>query len=63
MVVLRVQFLENGEIGKITVVKGLPYGLTENAIDAAKRMKFEPAKKDGRAVTVLRPVEFSFSIY
>lgn len=35
-VILRVQFLETAEIGNIGVVKGLPYGLTENAIEAAK---------------------------
>lgn len=63
VVTLRVQFLETGEIGEIKVISGLPYGATENAIEAAKRMKFEPAMKDGKAVTVTKSVQFSFTIY
>jgi Gram-negative bacterial tonB protein. len=60
---LRVRFLDTGEIRKISVVSSLPFGATESAIEAAKKIKFEPAKKDGKPVTGSKIVEFKFSIY
>ncbi|HEX8736825.1 MAG TPA: energy transducer TonB, partial [Pyrinomonadaceae bacterium] len=49
---VRVTFLDSGEIGSVTPVSGLPYGLTEQAIAAARRIKFEPATRDGVPYTV-----------
>ncbi|MEQ1606901.1 MAG: energy transducer TonB [Pyrinomonadaceae bacterium] len=60
-VVLRVQFLEFGEIGEIITVKELPAGLTQNAIAAARRIRFEPEKKEGKPVTVYREIQYSYS--
>ena len=60
-VVLRVQFLEFGEIGEILTVKELPAGLTQNAINAARKIRFEPEKKDGKTVTVYREIQYSYS--
>ena len=60
-VVLRVQFLEFGEIGEITRVKELPSGLTEKAVAAAKRIKFEPEKKDGKVVTVVKEIQYFYT--
>jgi TonB family protein len=62
-VVLKVMFLANGSIGSISTVKGLPNGLTEQAIAAARGMRFEPAKIDGQGRDVSKTVEFTFSIY
>ena len=62
-VILRVTFLSNGQIGAIQPVKTLDFGLTDQAIKVAKRIKFQPAKKDGVPVTVTRQIEYSFSIY
>ena len=62
-VTLRVTFLASGGIGGITTIKGLPYGLTEQAIAAARAMKFDPEKVNGVARTTSRPVSFSFNIY
>lgn len=62
-VTLRVTFLASGGIGGITTIKGLPYGLTEQAISAARAMKFEPEKVNGVARTTTRPVSFTFNIY
>jgi len=50
-VVLEVALMASGEVGEIKVIKGLPYGLTEQCIAAARKMKFEPAIKDGRPVS------------
>ena len=52
----------SGHITDIQVVKGLPDGLTESAIAAAKKIKFEPAQKDGQAVSQSLQMEYSFSL-
>lgn len=63
LVSLRVQFLANGQIGKIYILKGLTRGVNRDAIMAAKRMKFEPATKNGKRIRVTKIVEYSFFIY
>ncbi len=60
-VILRVQFNDFGEIGEITPLATLPGGLTENAVNAVKRIKFEPERKDGKAVTVYRELQYLYS--
>lgn len=60
---LRVTFLASGKIGSISPVFGLPYGLTEQAIAAARKLEFEPAQKSGVAVSVTRLVEYNFTLY
>ncbi|MBX7054403.1 MAG: TonB family protein [Pyrinomonadaceae bacterium] len=62
-VILRVTFLASGAIGSISPVKGLPNGLTEQAIAAARSIRFEPAKSNGVGQTVTKQVEYTFSIY
>jgi TonB family protein len=62
-VVLRVTFTANGGIGAISVVAGLPDGLTEQAIAAAQRLLFIPAQRNGARYSVTKPVEYTFSIY
>jgi TonB family protein len=47
-VVLKVVFSASGTVTNISVVVGLPNGLTEAAIKAARKISFEPAIKDGR---------------
>ncbi|MEP7075616.1 MAG: TonB family protein [Acidobacteriota bacterium] len=60
---LKVTFLANGSIGSISAISGLPNGLTEQAIAAAKNMRFTPKKVNGVPQSVARVVEFSFTIY
>jgi TonB family protein len=62
-VVLRITFSSNGQISNVSVIKGLPAGLTEQAIAAARSIQFKPMMKNGQAVSVIRPVEFSFNMY
>jgi TonB family protein len=62
-VTLRVTFLANGQIGSISPVSGLPYGLTEQAIAAAKSIRFEPAKKDGVPIPKVKQIDYSFTLY
>jgi TonB family protein len=60
---LRVTFSANGQIAGISAVSGLPYGLTEQAIAAARAIKFEPAKKNGVPISVTKQVEYNFTMY
>ncbi len=62
-VILRVTFLASGQVGGISAVKGLGNGLTEQAISAARRIAFEPAKTNGVAQSVTKQIEYTFSIY
>src|SRR5687768_17432933 len=50
-VVLRAVFSASGEVTNIRVMSGLPYGLNDEAIEAAHQIRFNPASKDGRAVS------------
>lgn len=63
IVTLRITFLANGNIGSISAVQGLPFGLTEEAMAAARKITFEPAKRQGVPVTVTKLVQFSFALY
>jgi len=59
---LKVTFLANGAIGNIEVVSALPNGLTEEAIAAAKRIVFLPARANGVPFSIVKTVEYSFII-
>jgi TonB family protein len=62
-VVLRAVFTSGGQVTGIKAVSGLPYGLTERAIAAARQIKFVPATKDGRAVSMYIQLEYNFNLY
>ena len=63
VVVLKVVFFSDGSVGNIRTVYGLPYGLTEQAIQAARKMKFIPAVKDGKFVSMWMQLEYNFNLY
>jgi len=63
VVVLSVVFGADGSIHSIRVLQGLPDGLTEKAIEAARRTRFQPAIKNGTPVSVRGNMEFSFDLY
>jgi TonB family protein len=62
-VVLRAVFTSGGAVTNIRAVSGLPYGLTERAIAAARQIKFIPATKDGRQVSMHIQLEYNFNLY
>ncbi len=62
-VVLKVVFASSGQVTNIRTVSGLPYGLTERAIAAARQIKFVPATKDGRQVSMWMQLEYNFNLY
>lgn len=62
-VVLRAVFSSSGQVTQIRAVSGLPYGLTERAIAAARNIKFTPATKDGHNVSMWFQLEYNFNLY
>jgi TonB family protein len=60
LVRLRAVLSKDGKVTNISVVKGLPDGLTEKAIAAARKIKFRPAQKEGRAVSMYVTLEYNF---
>lgn len=62
-VILRAVFAEDGTIRHILVISGLPLGLTERAIKAARKIKFNPATIDGRPVSMFIQLEYNFNLY
>lgn len=60
-IVLRVVFLADGTIGEISPISTLP-SLTDLAVEAAKKIKFEPAVKDGKPTTVTKSVTYVYDI-
>jgi protein TonB len=62
-VMLRAVFSSAGEVVQIQALRSLPFGLTERAIAAARQIKFVPAMKDGRPVSVFMQLEYNFNLY
>ena len=60
-VVLKMVLSASGEVTDINVVEGLPFGLTEEAIESARRIEFEPAMhREGRLLSQWIQVEYIF---
>ena len=62
-VVLTAVFCRDGKVTDVEVVEGLPYGLTENAVETTRRIEFDPAEKDGEAVSQRFRRECHFSLF
>jgi TonB family protein len=52
----------DGRVKYVVSAESLAHGLTEQAIDAARRIRFEPALKQGRAVSQVVLLEYNFNI-
>jgi TonB family protein len=61
-VILKVEFRADGTIGFVIPTQALAYGLTESALDAARKISFKPAEKNGKPVSVIRTVNYNFAI-
>lgn len=61
-VILRCIFTSKGTVTDIRVIQGLPNGLTEKAIEAAKKIKFIPATKNGVPVSMWMQLEYNFDM-
>jgi len=62
-VILKVVLSCNGSVGNIRVVEMLPHGLTEQAVAASRMIKFVPAVKNGKYVSMWLQLEYNFNLY
>ena len=60
IVVVRAVFSANGRVTQIQIVKSVADGLSENAVEAARRIRFIPALRDGRFVSMWMQLEYNF---
>lgn len=51
-----------GNVGDVKVLKGLPFGLTEQAVQTAEEWKFKPATRNGTPVAVFFNLTIRFSL-
>jgi TonB family protein len=61
-VTLEIVVDHKGDVVAAKVLKGLGYGLDENAILAVKEWKYKPAEKDGNPVAVKMEVTVDFYV-
>jgi hypothetical protein len=63
-IVLNVQVSADGYPSEISLIRGLPCGLTDKAFEAVAHWKFKPATDaDGTPIAVVVPVEVTFRLY
>ena len=62
-VILKAIFSSSGKVTNIRVVQGLPFGLTERAIAAARKIRFVPASREGKFVSMWMQLEYNFNLY
>lgn len=63
VVKLAIEFGADGELKYAFVFRALPHGLTENVFKVVPKIKFEPAVKNGKPVSAVKIIEYSFQIY
>ncbi|MCU1267603.1 MAG: uncharacterized protein JWM21_3921 [Acidobacteria bacterium] len=62
-VVLQAVFAMDGRVKAIRALKTLPDGLTDMAVYAARQIRFIPATKDGKPVSIYMHLEYNFNLY
>jgi len=60
-VVLSAVLCRTGKLTDITVIEGLPFGMTERVIEVTRQIKFEPAERNGHKVSEKTQLEYNFS--
>ena len=61
-VTLQVRFTASGQVQILRVVRGLGYGLDQLAQQAARRIQFKPATRDGRPVDEVTTIRVTFQL-
>ncbi|MDX6576812.1 MAG: hypothetical protein QOE96_2765 [Blastocatellia bacterium] len=62
-VILRAVFSSTGVVEHILVLRSLPGGLTEQAIQAARKIRFTPATVNGKPVSMIMELQYNFDFY
>lgn len=60
---LAVLFGASGKVEFVLLLNRLGKGLDESAVAAARRIQFEPATKNGKPISVVRQVQYIFTLY
>lgn len=60
---IAVEFGADGNIKGVFPFQTLSDGLTQQAVEAVKKIKFEPAMKDGKAYSTIGILTYQFTIY
>lgn len=53
----------DGQVNSVVVLRGAPFALTKQAVDAVQKWKFKPGKKNKQSVSVRVPVDIEFQLY
>jgi periplasmic protein TonB len=61
-VILYIEVDPTGKATNVRVQRSLGLGLDEKAVEAVKKWRFSPGKKDGKAVTVAATIEVNFRL-
>lgn len=61
-VMLQVRFTASGQVEVLRVVQGLGHGLDQLAQQAARRIQFKPATRDGRPVDEVTTIRVTFQL-
>jgi TonB family protein len=61
-VTLQVKFTAAGRVQVLHIVNGLGYGLDQLAQDAARRIQFKPATRDGRPIDEITVIHVTFQL-
>jgi len=62
VVILEMTIKEDGSVSDVRVVKPLPLGLDQAALDAVRQWRFEPAMKDGKPIEVIFNITMNFKL-
>jgi TonB family protein len=62
-VVLMVKVTEEGGAADIRIVKGVPFGMNEEAVRTVSKWKFKPATREGKAMAISVPIEVTFRTF
>ena len=60
---VRVTLSSDGQIRDVLVLSFLPFGLTQQAVKAAKQLKFTPEMLNNTPVSVSKIIEYNFNLY
>lgn len=62
VVILEAIIDDKGNVDSVKVLKGLPHGLSESAVETARQWKFRPATMEGKPVAVFFNLTIRFSL-
>jgi protein TonB len=61
-VILECTIDKSGRVNEVKILRGLPLGLTEAAVDAVKKWRFKPSTLNGKPVEVLYVLTVRFNL-